>query len=382
MYSGAIHRVVGNPTLGETVLLKDFLGQPLALGAYSPQSNIRIRIWTWNLDESIDREFFQRRLQEAVSLRQTLYNLRIADEVETDAMRLVHAESDNLPGLVVDRYGDTLVVQYLTAGVELWREILTDILMEITQVERIYERSDVDVRELEGLPKRAGLLRGSAPPERVLIHEGKLSFWVDITKGHKTGFYLDQRPNRFKIAQMARDREVLDCFTYTGGFALSSLTGGAKAVTALEVSADAVALAKANLAINRLSTDRVEWIEGDVFQTLRKFRDQAREFDLIILDPPKFAHTTAQVERASRGYKDINLLALKLLRPGGLLATFSCSGGVSEDLFQKIIFGAALDAGVEAKIIERLHQGFDHPVALNFPEGAYLKGFILSVSKS
>jgi 23S rRNA (cytosine1962-C5)-methyltransferase len=294
-----------------------------------------------------------------------------------DALRLVHAESDGLPGLVVDQYGDTLVMQCLSAGIELWRETIAELLMQLTGAERLYERSDVDVRVLEGLPERTGCMRGSEPPGRIRIHEGALSYWVDIRQGHKTGFYLDQRENRWRVGQFAKERQVLDCFSYTGGFALSALAGGASFVTAIDSSADALALAKENLALNRLPASKMEWIEGDVFQFLRVLRDRGRSFDMIILDPPKFAPTAAQAERASRGYKDINLLAFKLLRPGGILATFSCSGGVSEDLFQKIVFGAALDAGVNAQIIARLHQGFDHPVALNFPEGAYLKGYVI-----
>lgn len=377
LFSGAIDRVNGEPGYGETVLVLDSRGNPLAQGAYSPQSNIRVRIWSWDIDEAIDPSFIRERIERAVWGRQGLWESERMDG--NDAYRLVHAESDRLPGLVVDRYSNTLVMQCLSAGPDRWRETLADLLLEVTQAECVFERSDADVRELEGLPPRVGTLRGSEPPPRLLIHENRLSFWVDIPHGHKTGFYLDQRFNRLRVRQLAMGREVLDCFAYTGGFALSSLAGGAKFVTCVEASPDALELARDNLALNQLPEDHVEWIAGDVFQTLRKLRDRGGTFDLIVLDPPKFAPTAAQAERASRGYKDINLLAFKLLRPGGFLATFSCSGGISEELFQKIVFSAALDAGVEAQIVERLHQGFDHPVALNFPEGAYLKGLILRV---
>jgi 23S rRNA (cytosine1962-C5)-methyltransferase len=279
--------------------------------------------------------------------------------------------------LIVDRYGDTLVVQCLSAGVERWRETIVASLLKLTGAACIYERSDVDVRELEDLPLRTGVFVGDAPPGRLRILENGLSFWVDICKGHKTGFYLDQRLNRLRLGGWARDRDVLDCFCYTGGFTVYALAGGARSVTAVDSSGDALSLARENLILNRQDFDRVTWIQADVFHTLRTLRDSGRTFDLIILDPPKFAPTSSQVERASRAYKDINLLAFKLLRPGGVLGTFSCSGGVSGELFQKIVFGAALDAEVDALIVERLHQGLDHPIALTFPEGEYLKGLVV-----
>jgi 23S rRNA (cytosine1962-C5)-methyltransferase len=270
----------------------------------------------------------------------------------------------------------------LSAGVERWRELLADLLLELSGAENLYERSDADVRKLEGLPPRIGPLRGSFHTERVQIEENRLRFWIDFSQGHKTGFYLDQRANRQSVRELARGRETLDCFSYSGGFTLSALAGGAANVVAVDASADALSLARENLALNELPQERVEWLEGDVFQVLRAFRDRRRSFDLMVLDPPKFAATASQVERASRGYKDINLLAFKLLRPGGYLVSFSCSGGVSEDLFQKIVAGAALDAGVDAQVVQRLHQGPDHPVALNFPEGAYLKGLVVRIVSS
>ncbi len=372
IFSGAVASVQGAPRDGETVLVQDAHGQALGLGAYSPHSQIQVRMWTFDPAESIDAEFFHRRLSNALAARQALIPADL-----TDAIRLVHAESDGLPGLVADRYADTLVVQYLSYGAEFWKETLTRHLHELTGARSIYERSDADVRSLEGLPARVGLLYGAGPPEKVTIHEGRLHFEVDIRGGQKTGFYLDQRPNRLRLSELAKGREVLDCFCYTGGFTLAALSGGAAWVQAVDASAEAMAIARSNLALNGLPAEKAAWQEGDVFQVLRLLRDRRQGFDMIVLDPPKFAPTVAQVERAARGYKDINLLAFKLLRPGGLLVTFSCSGGVSEELFQKILAGAALDAGVEAQILERLHQGPDHPVALNFPEGAYLKGLVI-----
>jgi len=375
VFSGAVASVQGNPRDGETVGVHSASGQLLATGAYSSQSQIRVRIWSWDPQETIDSEFFRHRLVDALAARRPFFDLD-----RTEALRLVHGESDGLPGLILDRYGGTLVMQCLSSGIEYWRETLADIFMELTGAERIYERSDVEVRKLEGLPERTGAMRGGLPPERILIRENDLQYEVDVYGGHKTGFYLDQRLNRAAVGSLAYGCQVLDCFAYTGGFALSALAGGAASVLAVDASTEALELARSNLALNGLPEDKVELQVGDVFQVLRGLRDRGRSFDLIVLDPPKFAATASQAGRAARGYKDINLLAFKLLRPGGLLATFSCSGGVSAELFQKIVAGAALDSGVEARILQRLHQSPDHPVALNFPEGAYLKGFIIRVA--
>ncbi|MBN2548493.1 MAG: class I SAM-dependent methyltransferase [Anaerolineales bacterium] len=372
VFSGAIEELIGAPAQGDTVKIVDQAGKFLAWGAYSPHSQIRVRVWSFEEKDTIDESFLQLRLEQALKLRHEIFS---AGEME--ALRLVHGESDGLPGLIVDRYGDLLVMQCLSSGPELWRETLVDLLVKLTGIGQVYERSDVDVRQLEGLADRVGALRGGEPPERVLIHENGLSFWVDVRSGHKTGFYLDQRTNRLRVRQIALDKDVLDCFAYSGGFSVNALAGGASSVIILDSSRAALELASENLAQNNLPVERVEFIEADVFNALRGFRDRGRSYDLIVLDPPKFAPTAAQAEKASRGYKDINLLALKLLRPGGFLFTFSCSGGISPDLFQKIVAGAALDAGVDARIVERLHQDADHPVALNFPEGEYLKGLVV-----
>jgi len=360
--------------IGETVDVVDSRGRFLARGAYSPHSQIRVRIWSWDSGEAVNEVFFRDRLAQAMGAR-----LEFVNPAETNAYRLVNAESDGLPGLIVDRYADTLVIQCLSSGPERWRDTLVKLILEISGCQQIFERSDSEVRTLEGLAPRVGMLIGSETPERLKIQENGLFFEVDICHGHKTGFYLDQRENHARLRALAAGRKVLDCFTYSGGFAVSALAGSAERVMAIDSSAEVLRLAQQNMVLNRLPVERAEFETGDVFQVLRKYRDRGLSFNLIILDPPKFATTSAQAQRAARGYKDINLLAFKLLMPGGILVTFSCSGGVSEDLFQKIVAGAALDAGVSARIVERLHQGPDHPMALNFPEGSYLKGFIIQV---
>lgn len=371
VFSGAVERMDGSPQMGETVELYRADGQFLAQAAYSPFS-IRARVWTFD-SQPVDAEFLRRRLERALAQR------RAAGLLEQSAVRLVYAESDGLPGLIVDRYGDVVVAQFLTAGAEFWRQTILDLLRELIPTRGIYERSDAEVRTLEGLPLREGLLWGEVPPS-IVIEEHGLRFHVDLLHGHKTGFYLDQRANRLFVRSLSDGREVLDCFSYTGGFALNALTGGAKSVLAVDSSAEALAQLRANALLNALPLERLETLEGDVFHVLRRFRDQGRRFDLIILDPPKFAPTAAQVEKAARGYKDINLLAFKLLRPAGWLVTFSCSGGVDLALFQKIVAGAALDAGVDAQILRFLFQDADHPIALHFPESAYLKGLVCRVN--
>jgi 23S rRNA (cytosine1962-C5)-methyltransferase len=370
VFASAIKSVDASPAPGSTVELVSSEGQFLARASYSPTSQIRARVWTFK-DEPVDKEFFRGRIRSAIQKRLTLNVGRFSN-----AYRLIHGESDGIPGLIVDRYGDVLVLQSLTAGCEFWKETIADILVEETGVQNIYERSDADVRELEGLKPVIGILRGTDYQSRITVSEHGLKFLVDIKHGHKTGFYLDQRENRHRVGELANDRDVLNCFCYSGGFSIHALANGAKSVLSVDSSADALALLEENISLNQLPVDRHTSLEGDVFQLLRKFRDANRSFDMIILDPPKFAPTAAHAEKASRAYKDINLLAFKLLRPGGILATFSCSGGIDAVLFQKIVASAALDAGTDAAIIEHLSQGSDHPVSLHFPEGAYLKGLI------
>jgi 23S rRNA (cytosine1962-C5)-methyltransferase len=371
IFSGAVARLDGEPVSGASVDLLSASGQLLARAAYSPSSQIRARVWTFDPSGQVDTDFFRNRINAAISAREAWHAAQA-----TNAFRLINAESDGLPGLIVDRYADTLVLQSLTAGAEYWKDTLADLLLELTGLKAIYERSDADVRELEGLPPRVGRLRGVIPQFPFPILENNLKFNVNLESGHKTGFYLDQRENRLRVRSLAEGRDVLDCFCYTGGFTVNALAGGAKSALSVDSSAEALSLCQENVAVNALPATHHTIIEGDVFQLLRKFRDEARSFDVVILDPPKFAPTAAQTEKAARGYKDINLLAFKLLRPGGFLVTFSCSGGVDAALFQKIVASAALDAGVEAQIVEHMAQGPDHPVALNFPEGAYLKGLV------
>lgn len=373
IFSGAIERVTGQPQPGATILVRAADGAVLASAAYSPQSQIVARVWSFNPDEIIDAAFFRARLQRVFASRSSLLASR------SSALRLVNAESDGLPGLVVDRYGDYLVCQFLSAGAEFWKIEIVAALIEVTGVPNVYERSDVDVRAKEGLPLTTGVLAGAPPPEPVTIQEYDCHFAVDIQRGHKTGFYLDQRENRRLLSTYAEGREVLNCFAYTGGFAAWALRGGALRVVNVDTSAPALELAGRNVELNGGDAARVENVVGDVFHVLRQYRDARRQFDLIILDPPKFAESRSQVEGAMRGYKDINLLAFKLLRPGGVLFTFSCSGLITPDLFQKIVAGAALDAEREACILQRLTQAPDHPVALNFPEGEYLKGLVCQV---
>jgi 23S rRNA (cytosine1962-C5)-methyltransferase len=370
IFSGAVDKASGQA--GDTVEVRDSSGKPIALAAYSPKSQIRARVWTFDSSQVVDKAFFRERIEKALKLREGLQAAK-----HTNAMRLIHGESDGLPGLVVDRYADVLVAQFLSAGVERWREEILDLLKEISFCEAIFERSDAEVRKLEGLQPRTGFARGNRNASRCPIIEHGLNFRVDVEQGQKTGFFLDQRENRQRVRALAAGREVLDGFCYTGGFAIAALAGGAKRVTAIESSADALEVAKDNLAANPLDSSRIEFVRADVFTELRSLRDKGRKFDLIVLDPPKFAPTAAQAKNAARAYKDINLLAFKLLAPGGLLATFSCSGGVSAELFQSIVAGAALDAGAQAKIIERFGAAADHPVALEFPEGDYLKGLLV-----
>ncbi len=371
IFASAIKSVdVPSAAPGSTVDLLSSEGHFLARASYSPTSQIRARVWTFN-DEPVDAEFFRQKIRAAIALRQMS-----KIESHTNAYRLIHGESDGLPGFVVDQYKDTLVLQSTTAGSEFWKDTVADLLMEETGIQNIYERSDVDVRELEGLKPVTGILRGTISDLRLTIDEYGLKFQVDIEHGHKTGFYLDQSANRHRVGEFSKERDVLNCFCYTGGFSIHALANGAKSVLSVDSSGDALALLEENIALNHVPADRHTSLEGDVFQLLRKFRDENRSFDMIILDPPKFAPTAAHAEKASRAYKDINLLAFKLLRPGGILVTFSCSGGIDAALFQKIVASAALDAGVEATIIEHLSQSSDHPVSLHFPEGAYLKGLI------
>ena len=375
VFSGAVARIDGKASAGDTAQVVANDGRFLAIAAVNPDANISARVWDWSEATQINTAFFHRRIEAAIGMRRTMFP-RKPDEAE----RLVHGESDGLPGLIVDRYADVVVLQISSAGCHRWREAIIESLQKLTAARAIYERSDADVLELEGLAPRTGLVKGELDPPIVEISESGVRLRVDVATGHKTGFYLDQRDNRLQVGQLAAGRDVLNCFSYTGGFTVQAIAHGAASVASVDSSADALQLARENVRLNALPEDRCEWIGADVFQYLRKLRDQNKQFDLIVLDPPKFAPTAATAERAARGYKDINLLGFKLLRPGGLLATFSCSGGVSADLFRKIVAGAALDAGTGAQVIDQFHATPDHPVSLDFPEGEYLKGLLCRIN--
>ncbi len=372
IFSGAIGAVRGSPGSGDTVEVRAASGGFLAWAAYSPSSQIRARVWSFEEAEYPAPDLFRRKIQAALALRRAA-----VPEEAGDAQRLIHAESDGLPGFVADRYADTLVVQIGSAGAERQREALIEILREHSGCTRVYERSDADGRELEGLAARSGPVSGPPLEGPVKVLEHGIQYEVDVAAGQKTGFYLDQRENRRLIGTLAQGREMLNCFCYTGGFTLSALAGGARSVLSIDSSRPALALARRNLAHNRLDAASATWQEADVFNALRRLRDEPRRFDLIVLDPPRFASTAKDAARAARGYKDINLNAMKLLRPGGLLATFSCSGGVSPELFRKIVAGAAADAGVSLLLRERFSAAPDHPMLIEFPEGEYLKGMLL-----
>jgi 23S rRNA (cytosine1962-C5)-methyltransferase len=374
IFSGAIDKIEETPKPGETVQILSHDKKRLGCGAYSPHSQIMVRMWSFDSEEEISRDFFRSRLDQAIKLRKVLFQKK-----EVTGFRLVNAESDGIPGLIVDRYEKFLVCQFLATGAEHWKQDIVSILEELISPQGIYERSDADVRKKEGLPQVKGVLTGKEPPDLVEIQEGMCRFYVDVKNGHKTGFYLDQRDNRAILAKYAQGKEVLNCFSYTGGFGIVALKSGAEKVINIDSSASALGIAEKNLELNNLDPSRSQLIEGDVFTLLRGCRDKSIKFDIIVLDPPKFVASKGQIERASRGYKDLNLLAFTLLKPGGLLFTFSCSGLLETDLFQKIVADAALDAKRDAQIVLRMSQASDHPVALNFPEASYLKGLICRV---
>ncbi len=370
VFAGSVAGGKADP--GETVRVEAADGSFLAWGAYSGSSRIRVRVWSFDEAERIDAAFFQRRIARAVALRARL-------PIASSGMRLVHGEADGLPGLVVDRYGELLSVQFLSVGSERWKDTLTEQLLAATGAARLYERSDVGVRELEGLPLQSGWLRGDGNTE-VQIREHDWQLTLDVAQGHKTGFYLDQRDNRAAFARWVRQfgcKQVLNAYCYTGGFTVAALAAGAQHVTSVDSSAPALERVQAHVQLNGFDVAASSCEDADVNQYLRASLEAGRCFDAIVLDPPKFAPTAAHAERAARAYKDINRLALKLLAPGGLLLTFSCSGGINADLFHKIVAGSAADAGVDGAILQRLEGACDHPTTMEFPEGEYLKGLAI-----
>ena len=373
LFSGSVADVDGEPGVGDTVRVEAHDGALIGRAAFSPTSQIRLRMWTYD-DAPVDDALVRARLDAAIAKRRALV---LRDD--TDCCRLVFAEGDDLPGLVVDRYGDVLVLQCQSAGAERWRDVVVDHLNDALRPRTIYERSDADVRALEGLPPRAGVLRGDPPPAPLVVAEHGMKFAVDVEKGHKTGFYLDQRDARAHVRAQARGRRVLNCFSYTGGFAIAALAGGASSAVSVDTSAGALALGAENAARNGFAADLHAWEKGDAFDVLRAYEKEGRTFDLIVLDPPKFAPSAQHLERACRGYKDLNLRALKLLASGGLLYTFSCSGAMDRALFRGVVATAALEARRPAKSVGELGHAACHPVPLSFPEGEYLKGLVVVV---
>jgi 23S rRNA (cytosine1962-C5)-methyltransferase len=375
VFEGSIAK--GRADAGETVRIEAADGSFLAWGAFSPSSRIRVRAWSFDEAERIDEAFFRRRVAAALAQRARLGIFPTA----STGIRLIHAEADGLPGLVVDRYGEVLSAQFGSAGADRWREVLADALVTESGCTQLYERSDASARTLEGLAPRIGWLRGNAAaPTELAITEHGWQLLLDVAQGHKTGFYLDQRDNRARLAHWVRQlgcRRVLNCYSYTGGFSVAALAAGAGHVTSVDSSAPALALLQRNVALNGFAAARSRVVDADVNAFLRDSLKVDERFDAIVLDPPKFAPSMAHAERAARAYKDINRLALKLLAPGGLLLSFSCSGGVGAELFHKIVAGAGADAGVDGAILERLEAAPDHPATLAFPEGEYLKGLVV-----
>ncbi len=374
IYATGIASTEGRCEAGSTVVIRSADGRFLARGAYSPESQIRARVWTFDENEPVDHALFKRRVAAAVAHRKRWVR-------DTDAVRLVFGEADRLPGLVVDYYGQgetgQLVCQFNAAGVEQWKEALVQALIKETGCPNVYERSDAAVRQREGLPLVTGVLAGAEPDPELSVTEHGVRYYVDVRSGHKTGFYVDQRDNRKLVGELADGREVLNCFCYTGGFSLAALRGGATSVTSIDSSGEALKIAANNVTLNGFDADRATWLDADVFKMLREFRTEGRQFDLIVLDPPKFAPSAQHIDRAARAYKEINLVGMQLLRPGGLLFTYSCSGAISMELFHKIVAGAATDARTDARILRRLSAGTDHPMSAAFPEGEYLKGLLL-----
>jgi 23S rRNA (cytosine1962-C5)-methyltransferase len=371
VFTGAIAKQQGKLHRGDTIDVLSAKGVWLGRGAWSPSSSIRVRIWTFEQDEIIDNAFFLRRIETAMAGRALL-------KLDSNGQRLVAGECDGLPGLTIDRYDNVLVCQLLSAGAERHRDKIVWALHKLLPDCSILERSDVAVREKEGLPLLTQTLHGTVAAT-VLINEAGLQIVVDVHQGHKTGFYLDQRHNRARIASYAEDKNVLNCFSYTGAVALHCLRAGAQHVTNVDVSASALQQAQQHVELNGFTTERCTQVEADVFAELRKYRSEGRKFDLIVLDPPKFVENKHHLVQACRGYKDINMLALQLLNPNGILATFSCSGLMPEELFHKVVADAALDAGKQVQFLEKLNQDRDHPVLSSYPEGYYLKGLICRV---
>jgi 23S rRNA (cytosine1962-C5)-methyltransferase len=374
IFSGAVEKKIEIAQNGETIEIRSFGGETLALASFSEFSQIIARVWTFDTSQKIDKKYLREQVLKAYYSRVSLQLNQI-----TNAYRVVNAEADGIPGLIVDKYDSYLVCQFLSTGAEFWREVIIEILVEEFNPKGIYERSDADSRTKEGLEKKSGIIIGVDPPLEIEVIENEIKYYVDVKSGHKTGFYLDQRENRKKIKDYSQVMDVLNCFSYTGGFGIAALLAGAHHVTNIDSSAENLKMTEKNIGLNEFDLSKSDQIEGDVFKILRTYRDCGKSFDLIILDPPKFAESKNQLEGALRGYKDINLLAFKLLRPGGVLFTFSCSGHIVPELFRKVVADAAIDSGRTVQLLEFLQQSADHTVLMNFPESLYLKGLICKV---
>ncbi|NJN99574.1 MAG: class I SAM-dependent rRNA methyltransferase [Anaerolineales bacterium] len=374
IFSGAIGRVEGNPANGDIVDVWNSKARFVGRGIYNDKSQIQVRLLTWNPNDAIDEDFWRRRIRRALAGRQALL-----ESPDTDAFRLVYSEADGVPGLIADQYGTWLVVQFLSMTVERYRNTIIDILVDLVGPQGVYDRSEGESREKEGLVSVTGPVWGEIPPDMIEISENGHTFLVDIKMGQKTGFYLDQRENRQKVSKYFPNKEILNAFAYTGAFSVYAAYAGAKRIMNIDSSERALQIAERNMRRNGFGEREDIYAVADVFEIMRAYRDNNWKFDVVILDPPKFAHSKRQVDKATQGYKDINLLAMKLLKPSGVLISFSCSGSISSDLFQKVLFGAAVDAGRHVQIIERLAQGSDHPVSLTFPESEYLKGLVCRV---
>ncbi|MBZ9613745.1 class I SAM-dependent rRNA methyltransferase [Rheinheimera maricola] len=374
VFSKAIKHVSGKPSNGQTVSIVSSKGEWLCYAAYSAESQIRARAWSFDKNELIDAAFFQRRIARAWQLRSELFDLE-----QTTGLRVVAAESDGLPGVTVDKYDNVLVCQLLSAGADSWRNEIVSALTALFPEHSIYERSDVDVRKKEGLKPVTGWLHLPRDNGEVIIKEHGMQLLVDVMQGHKTGFYLDQRASRAAAKRYANAKTVLNCFSYTGTFGVAALQGGAESVTNADLSELALSTALKNAELNQLDLSKIENIKFDAFKLLRQYREQGKQFDMVILDPPKFAESKAQLMGACRGYKDINMVAMQIVKPGGLLLTFSCSGLMEDSLFQKIVADAALDSKRDCLFIEKLSQDSDHPVASFYPEGSYLKGLVCKI---
>jgi 23S rRNA (cytosine1962-C5)-methyltransferase len=374
IFSGAIAKIDGNPRAGDVVKVIDGHNNFVAYGHYSPVSQIRIRLLEWDESAAIDNAWWHKKIKASIERRNTITQL-----ANTNAVRLIYGESDFIPGLIVDRYDDFLIAQFLSCGVDAAKNTIVATLDEIAKPRGIYERGDVDVRKLEGLELRKGNLSGAKPPNEIIIDERKIKFAVDIVNGHKTGMYLDQRYNRQAVAEFAAGKRILDCFCYSGGFSLYAMASKCKNITLVDSSQSALDTANRNIELNGFDVSKATFVTGDVFEVLRELKSLGKKFDMIILDPPKFAPTKNDLKKALSAYKDINLLALQLLEPGGILATFSCSGAVDSQTLQTVLFWAAIDSGREVQIIQKLSQDIDHPISVTFPESEYLKGCMCRV---